>query len=403
MSLARSSSQPKRPSPCGAGKLMCKQFFFRLRRQGLTLLAAVLAYAGSSLAGAARSFAFDFENHPKEENFSLFDFTIVDPMAEVDLSIAHNAGHKVIAYISVSEVGDDAWYRAEALATVPVKWVNPNWGSAAMDISDPRWAQFVVQRLAKNAVDRGYDGFFLDTVDDYWDLGDQDPAHQDSYYIGMANLIKAIKAAYPDKELISNRGFEIYDLIKNSIDGIAIESLFRTYDEAGHYIPTPQADTDDLLALIAPIIGKKPIYVIDYVDPADLTLARQTAQRCLALGLNPLIGPLAHDGTVLAPDPRDSQSLPVPPVAPPVIVKQPQGGSKPVGGSITFKVVATGANLTYQWQWKGADIAGATAPKLVLTGLKASWAGAYRVRVANSGGSKLSSQAVLTVTKKGSK
>src|SRR5438132_7391576 len=86
--------------------LMFKQVFFKSRRQGLAILMAAVAYACSSIPCAARTFAFDFEIQPKEENFRLFDFTIVDPMAEVDLSIAHNAGHKVIAYISVGEVGE---------------------------------------------------------------------------------------------------------------------------------------------------------------------------------------------------------------------------------------------------------------------------------------------------------
>jgi len=379
---------------------MCPQPDFRAWRKHF--FSIVLAWASLTGSGEAlgRTFAFDFQYHPKEENLALFDFTIVDPMAEVDVSIAHKAGKKVIAYISVTEVAPDAWYRDEALATVAVKWTNPFWNSSAMDISDPRWAQFVVNRLARNAVERGFDGFFLDTVDSYWDLGDRDPANRDAYYNGAANIIKAIKAAYPDKELISNRGFEIYNQIKDSIDGIALESLFRTYDEDGRFVPTLKRDTDELLAFLEPIKGKMPIYVIDYVDRADIALAKETADRLIQAGFHPLVGPKSHDGTVLAPDPREGSSLPPPVQSRPVIVKHPQSASKTVGANVTFKVVATGADLTYQWQWKGVDIPDATDSKLVLSSVKMAWAGAYRVVVKNTGGEVTSKAAVLKVTKK---
>lgn len=86
----------------------------------------------------------------------------------------------------------------------------------------------------------------------------------------------------------------------------------------------------------------------------------------------------------------------------PVIAQQPANLTSSVGGSATFSVTATGAGpLTYQWQFNGADIAGATANSLVISNLDANDAGNYRVVVSNSTADVTSATAALTVIASG--
>ena len=82
---------------------------------------------------------------------------------------------------------------------------------------------------------------------------------------------------------------------------------------------------------------------------------------------------------------------------PPVILSGPQSQTVPVGADVSFTVQATGAELLYQWQHNGTDIAGATTSILTLTEVPLSAAGTYTVWVANAGGN-VSSSASLTVT-----
>ncbi len=87
-----------------------------------------------------------------------------------------------------------------------------------------------------------------------------------------------------------------------------------------------------------------------------------------------------------------------PPNTAPTITTQPASQSATVGGSATFSVSASGNPApTYQWQFNGSPIAGATNATLVLSGLQASDAGNYRVVVTNSAGSAASNVAVLSV------
>jgi len=85
--------------------------------------------------------------------------------------------------------------------------------------------------------------------------------------------------------------------------------------------------------------------------------------------------------------------------APPVITSHPQDRSVHEGETATFTASATGEGiLSYQWLSNNVPLAGQTATNLVLTQVNPSYAGTYRVQVANLSGSVLSDPATLTVT-----
>jgi hypothetical protein len=83
---------------------------------------------------------------------------------------------------------------------------------------------------------------------------------------------------------------------------------------------------------------------------------------------------------------------------PPVITLQPQNQSVRAGNSAIF-IAAAGGNgpLSYQWQFDGGNINGATNALLTVTNAQAGNAGTYDVVVSSPFGSVESSNAVLTV------
>ena len=93
------------------------------------------------------------------------------------------------------------------------------------------------------------------------------------------------------------------------------------------------------------------------------------------------------------PDLSDNISLP------PAITLAPQSQTVNVGQTVNFSVTASGtAPLTYQWQFDGAKILGATSSTLTLTNVQTGEAGSYTAVVTNSFGSVTSTVASLTVT-----
>jgi hypothetical protein len=85
-------------------------------------------------------------------------------------------------------------------------------------------------------------------------------------------------------------------------------------------------------------------------------------------------------------------------LVPPTITAQPQSRTNVAGTLATFGASATGSvPLSFQWQFNGANIGGATDSNLTLNNVQPTDAGNYRVVVTNSAGSVTSAVAVLTV------
>jgi endo-alpha-1,4-polygalactosaminidase (GH114 family) len=331
----------------------------------------------------AESFCIDFRWNPNPANLIRFDFSILDIQSEPDLGPGHAAGKKFYSYLSVGQIAGDAPYLDE-VSSLGIRFVaiNEEWNSYYPDLSDPRWADYVIHVLAPIAINKGFDGFFLDTVDAVETLGELEPNRASAHRAGMVNLIRGLKAAYPSKQIILNRGFAVFDSVKTSVKGVLIEEMFQRDD----YTERSEQGVSQLLARIEPIKQAGfPVYVVDYVSADNLPLADETAERISNLGFHPLIVPQQLHGIVLAP-------------RSPVITSQPQGSSVLTGMSFTFSAGVAGTGpLSYQWRVDGRDIPNAQGSSLSLQNVQRSDAGRYSVFVRNSAGSVSSASAVLNV------
>lgn len=85
--------------------------------------------------------------------------------------------------------------------------------------------------------------------------------------------------------------------------------------------------------------------------------------------------------------------------APPIVLKEPVGGTQPVGSRFALTVAAlSNTPLSYQWQRNGEDLPAATSATLVITKTLLRDAGSYRCVIANSAGSATSAEAVLMLS-----
>jgi len=86
-----------------------------------------------------------------------------------------------------------------------------------------------------------------------------------------------------------------------------------------------------------------------------------------------------------------------PPVAP-FILAQPVSRTATVGATVTFMVSASGNPApSYQWQFNGVDLTGATTPMLTLNNVTTNQTGEYRVVISNAAGFTNSAPATLSV------
>jgi uncharacterized repeat protein (TIGR01451 family) len=91
-----------------------------------------------------------------------------------------------------------------------------------------------------------------------------------------------------------------------------------------------------------------------------------------------------------------SNTNPVPPLA---IIGRPVSQAAGPGATVSFTVNATGnpLPLSYQWQFNGTNITGATASSLSLTNVQPAQAGNYNVLIRNAGGGATNASAGLIV------
>jgi len=86
------------------------------------------------------------------------------------------------------------------------------------------------------------------------------------------------------------------------------------------------------------------------------------------------------------------------PVGTPQFTTQPQSQSVNPGANVTFTAVANGSPApTFQWQYNGTNIAGATSATYAVTNVQSGNMGFYSVAASNSAGTVNSAVAILTV------
>lgn len=211
-----------------------------------------------------------------------------DHVSREQIESLRRGGTSVLAYLSVGEVARTrSWYER-----VQPDWVlgeNAVWQSDIMDLSSPGWRQMLLEQ-ARALAGRGFDGFFLDTLDSYGLV-----THGETREIqrtSLASLILSLRAELPNSPLLLNRGFEVLPEVATQVSGVVAESLFRTWNsDDGGFCPVPDADREWLLGQLREIRDRLslPVIIIDYVSPRQPELALETARLIRKQGFVPWV------------------------------------------------------------------------------------------------------------------
>ncbi|MGI4861566.1 MAG: endo alpha-1,4 polygalactosaminidase [Janthinobacterium lividum] len=248
------------------------------------------------------SVAFYYGPHVPVAALQRFDDVVVEPSSGFAPQ-RYPATHPVwFAYASMGEILPS---RAD-FPLLPKAWLkgdDPAWSSRLVDQSAPGWPAFYLDHVITPLWNKGYRGFFLDTLDAYQRFAKTD-AERAAQQAGIVRTVRAIKTRYPDARLIFNRGFEILPQVPGLVEVDAFESLFRQWNPATKtYRAVSQADRDWLLAQARTVATRDhlPVVVIDYCAPADADCARDTAANIHAVGMTPFITNGAVDSIESAP------------------------------------------------------------------------------------------------------
>ncbi len=251
------------------------------------LLIAILIFASHPLMEAQRKVScvlVYYHSKPiPPEILKTHDWIIVDPDNPYVKPKSGRA--KLIAYISVGEIEDYRSYFDE-IKKYAIGY-NPVWEAYVADVRNPEYRRFLIERVAKSIVEKGFDGFLLDTLDSYKLVAKE--GEEKSFVDALADFVITLKKKYPDKLIVINRGFEIFDYVQQYIDGFLFEGLFRKLDEDLNYVSVSEEERSYYLSKLRYINEKVPVIIVDYVDPRDRGEAIKVMKAILELGFIPYI------------------------------------------------------------------------------------------------------------------
>lgn len=193
---------------------------------------------------------------------------------------------KLIGYVSVGEIERHREYYNKIKKWALLK--NENWDSFVADISSKGYRDFLLDEICKKIADKGFDGFFLDTLDFYMLLNKKD--NNEKYKKSLINFIKSLRERYPQKIIVINRGFEIIEEVYKYIDAVVVESVFFSFDKNNTYKVVDKKDTEWLMSKLNKIKSFNiPIIVVDYSDLQNKTLCQEIVHTIYTNGFIPYV------------------------------------------------------------------------------------------------------------------
>ncbi|MCW5770942.1 MAG: endo alpha-1,4 polygalactosaminidase [Rhodospirillaceae bacterium] len=205
-----------------------------MRSKGLLAgaLLAALAHAAPAAATEER-WVVVYSAKPPIAAFDDFKLVVLDGTYHPPLKPLLEQRKTVIGYLSLGEIEKHRDYYKDVEREGILLGTNPNWPeSRFVDVRDPRWTKRVVEDLVPRLLQKGFQGIFIDTLDDPPDLERRDPVRFKGMTDAAAKLVQAIRRHYPRMFIMMNRAYEILPVVDGMIDAALGESVFTEIDFA---------------------------------------------------------------------------------------------------------------------------------------------------------------------------
>ncbi len=231
---------------------------------------------------AVQSFAVIYR-HVSPDELAPFEMIILEPehFRRHEIQNLRQQGKIIFGYVNVGEIEE---YRAFA-DRVPDRWKladNQHWpGHTFVHPKWKGWRKLLQTHVLNPMQEKGFDGFFLDSVDI------AAPWRFPETRKDMIRLIRWIRKQYPEKMLILNNGLFLAEALIEDIHGLLIEELFFTVDSAGRYDVRPMKQR---LMLLKDILRAKtrwdlPVFLVDYCPEPPPQICRDIKRMSGLLGL----------------------------------------------------------------------------------------------------------------------
>ncbi|GAA0179615.1 endo alpha-1,4 polygalactosaminidase [Clostridium sediminicola] len=214
---------------------------------GIVIIVAAIVIIGAIILNNDKyNYGVFIGADPSEaEKLGKYKEVIIDAtyFTEEDIDIIHKKGTKVYSYINVGSIEEFRNHYKDFvhLAICDYEnWENEKW----IDVSNEQWQTYFVHTIAKDLLDKGIDGLFIDNVDVY------SLSHDENIYNGLMNILKDISNKY-DKPVIINGGYDFIEKaisqgedIQSIVAGINLEEVSTIIEDYDNNIFKKQSEED---------------------------------------------------------------------------------------------------------------------------------------------------------------
>jgi len=203
----------------------------------------------------------------KAESITGYGYVILEAKhytaAEVKQIKSQN--EKVFAYMSLGEVNAHApHYKVLKNYTLGK---NEIWNSHYLNLKAEKTATVLMDIIDK-ALAKGYDGMFLDNIDNYTIYGPQKDQRKE-----LVTLLRNIREKYPKNLFIQNAALDLIAETSAYVDAVAIESVASLYNfKTRKYGLRDAKQFEETMARLKTVNAthKVPVIVIEYADTKNL-------------------------------------------------------------------------------------------------------------------------------------
>ncbi|MFT3796273.1 endo alpha-1,4 polygalactosaminidase [Flavobacterium sp.] len=185
--------------------------------------------------------------------------------SEKDIKIIKEQNEKVFAYISLGEVNAHAAHYKQLKNVTLGK--NEIWNSYYLNLREEKTVTVLMSIIDKTLA-KGYDGMFLDNIDNYTIHGPQKDQRKE-----LVTLLRNIREKYPKNLFLQNAALDLIGETSDYVDGIAIESVASLYNfKDKKYALRDQKQFEETMARLKTIntTYKVPVILIEYADTKKL-------------------------------------------------------------------------------------------------------------------------------------
>lgn len=287
-----------------------------LRREVLALAGTIATVGGArALGGPTRPrlqggdawrWAIDYGAATDAPAARGYDLLVLEPDHPRPIAPLRGPGAALIGYISLGEVERGRPFVAELERAGALLAPNPHWPDARYaDIRHRAWRSLFLDRLVPGVLAKGYDGVFLDTIDNAEALERADPAANAGMVAAAASLVAALRRRFPQAVVMMNRGYAILPEVAPAIDVLLGEAMASRWSFAERrYERLSDDDWAWQASRMRAAKARNPallLATLDYWEPGDAKAVAALYARERAQGFNPYVSVLALDKLIAEP------------------------------------------------------------------------------------------------------